>query len=338
MKLLFVGDVMLGRLVNEALQTEAADYPWGDTLDIFKSSDWRACNLECALSDTGKPWTQTPKVFHFRSDCKNVRVLKTAGIDAVSLANNHALDFGSDALRETVHTLRSADIAYAGAGESISDATRPVIMSPKESHFKIGLIAFTDNEPDWEAKPNQFGTFFIPINIKDARAQQLFQRIKEIRAAVDCLIVSAHWGPNWGYEPLPEHRIFARALIDAGTDIVYGHSPHVFRGIEIYKRKAILYSTGDFVDDYAIDDVERNDESFIFIIEMHRDIKKILLYPTMITNLQARKAPQHRAGKIAEKMKRLCAELGTKALWREGRLQINVPASGALPLNHNKRL
>lgn len=93
MKFLFAGDVMLGRMVNAVLQEESAAYPWGNTLPVFRDASARICNLECVISDRGSPWSVTPKVFHFRSDARNVGVLKTAGIDTVSLANNHTLDF-----------------------------------------------------------------------------------------------------------------------------------------------------------------------------------------------------------------------------------------------------
>src|SRR5512143_1036996 len=98
MKLLFVGDVMLGRLVNDMLKDEPPEYPWGDTLRVFREADFRAANLECVMSDVGEPWSATYKVFHFRTDSKNVEVLKKARIDFVSLANNHTLDFGYEAM------------------------------------------------------------------------------------------------------------------------------------------------------------------------------------------------------------------------------------------------
>src|SRR5450759_4410297 len=93
LKLLLAGDVMLGRLVNEILEVELPAYPWGDTLPLFQDADVRLCNLESVISDRGTPWSATPKMFHFRSDAKNVAVLNAAHIDAVSLANNHVLDY-----------------------------------------------------------------------------------------------------------------------------------------------------------------------------------------------------------------------------------------------------
>src|SRR4030088_119816 len=110
MDLLLVGDVMLGRLVNQKLKHESPEYPWGDTLSLFSTADVRMCNLECVISDRGRPWSATPKMFHFRSDAKNVAVLKTAAIDVVSIANNHVLDFEYDAMFEMLTLLDQARI------------------------------------------------------------------------------------------------------------------------------------------------------------------------------------------------------------------------------------
>ena len=161
MRLLFVGDVMLGRMVNDFLRRVDADYPWGDTMTQLQAADWRACNLECVISDRGRPWSRTPKVFHFRSDAKNVAVLRAAGIDAVSLANNHALDFGYDAMLDMLKVLDVAGIQHAGAGTNPAEAVRPGVSVVKGT--SIGLIAFTDNEPEWEAGPQSPGLFYLPI-------------------------------------------------------------------------------------------------------------------------------------------------------------------------------
>jgi poly-gamma-glutamate capsule biosynthesis protein CapA/YwtB (metallophosphatase superfamily) len=146
------------------------------------------------------------------------------------------------------------------------------------------MIAFTDNEPDWEATPERPGTCYVPVNLDDPRARQLLQFVTDIRPQTDCLIVSCHWGPNWDYRPPNSHIVFGHALVDAGADVVYGHSAHVFRGIEVYRGRPILYSTGDFIDDYAVDEIERNDESFIFVLDfLDGAVREISLYPTIIS-------------------------------------------------------
>jgi poly-gamma-glutamate synthesis protein (capsule biosynthesis protein) len=314
MKLLLAGDVMLGRLMNELLQHRSPSYPWGDTLPLFHAADWRACNLECVLSDRGRPWSDPPKVFHFRSDARNVAVLQAAGIDAVSLANNHTLDYEYDALFEMLGVLDAAGIQHAGAGRTLAGAARPAVS--ERAGRKIGLIAFSDNEPPWEATEAKPGIFYLPIDLGDPRAAALLEAVRQARAEVDLLVVSAHWGPNWGRQPLPGHVFLGRALVDAGADVVFGHSCHVVQGIEIYHGRPILYSSGDFVDDYAVDEVERNDRSFLFGIEMDRGaLRRLRLYPTVIREFQARRARGAEAEEIALRMQDLCAEMGTAARW-----------------------
>jgi len=316
LKLVFVGDVMLGRLVNDALERVPAEYPWGDTTAIFRQADWRACNLECVISDRGTPWGMTPKEFHFRSDAKNVAVLKAAGIDAVSLANNHTLDYEYEAMFEMLEILDKEHIAHAGAGVNLAEASAPAISDVKG--IKIGLIAFTDNEPEWAAGLARAGTFYIPTRADDQGAQRLLEAVRQTKEKVGFLAVSAHWGPNWGYQPPAEHIRFGRLLIDAGADIIFGHSGHVFRGVEVYKRRPIMYCAGNFVDDYAVDEIERNDQSFIFVVDIRGGcIRGIRLYPTVIADFQARLAQGREAQEIAFKMKELCLRLKTPAEWRE---------------------
>ncbi|WP_201362648.1 CapA family protein [Dictyobacter formicarum] len=326
MKLLLVGDVMLGRLVNDILKGISPAYPWGDTLPLFQDANVRLCNLECAISARGKPWSATPKVFHFRTDAKNVAVLNAAHINAVSLANNHILDFEYEGLFDTLHYLKHAGIHTVGAGATLGEASKPVIWEEQER--KLGLIACTDNEPDWAASETDPGVWYVPTRIGDSRAQHLFEIVQRARADVECLIVSIHWGPNWGYEPPPEHQPFAHALIDHGADIVFGHSCHVVRGIEVYKNRPIIYCAGNFIDDYAVDEVERNDQSFIFLIELNgTTISRVFLYPTVIDNFQARRAKNNERTAIVTKMQQLCTQLNTVARWNEQEERLEVEIS-----------
>lgn len=323
MKILFIGDVMLGRLVNEYLKTHSPYSVWGNTLPIFKNADIKICNLECVISDFGTPWSKTEKVFHFRSDEKNIEVLKISGIDPVSIANNHALDYGYQALLKMMKVLGENKINYAGAGINDLEAKEPAIC--RISGKNIGLIAFTDNEPAWKATSTIPGIFYVPIDFNRRKSKQLFELIEKTKDDVDLLIISAHWGPNWGYSPPAAHITFAHSLIDAGADIIFGHSGHVFRGIEIYKEKAILYCTGNFIDDYAVDEIERNDQSFIFIIITENNkINKLLLYPTVVRNYQAKLAENGEMEKIAFKMQELCKAFNTTATWKKKKRRMEI--------------
>lgn len=252
-------------------------------------------------------------------------MLKAAGIDAVSLANNHTLDFGYDALREMLELLDANDIKHAGAGLNHWRAFEPTFA--KLEGATIALIAFTDNEPQWEATADREGIAYIPVDVTDDRAHELFAKIRAAKKQGVVVIVSAHWGPNRGYDPPKEHVYFAHRVIDEGADIVFGHSGHVFRGIEIYRERPIIYCAGNFIDDYAIDELERNDESFVFSIDLDKDARPrgICLWPTIIADRQARMA-RVRMRTIAAKMQELCANLKTLAKWSNSdqRLEIRI--------------
>jgi poly-gamma-glutamate synthesis protein (capsule biosynthesis protein) len=307
-----LGDVMLGRLVNDRLKAVRAEYPWGDTLSVLRKADVRIANLECVLAAGGEP--APGKTFHFRSEPTNVESLRRAGIDLVSLANNHVLDFGPDAFREMPPLLDAAGILHAGAGMDAEAARRPAVL--RAAGTTIRLIAFTDNQPDWEADRNP-GVYYVPVADADRRTTELLDLVRRTKSLTGLLIVSAHWGANWGSAVPSEHRALAHALVQAGADVVFGHSPHVFRGVELYRNRPILYSAGDFVDDYAVDPVERNDQSFIFLLDTDGATPRALrLYATLIGEFQVRLAGAA-SPEIAHRMQRLSAQLGTVSNWRE---------------------
>lgn len=324
-----MGDVMLGRLVNQRLRREEPAYVWGDLLPILAGAEVCFANLECVLADGGSPWPR--KVFHFRSDSRNIACLEAAGIDVVSLANNHTLDYGAEALREMLPLLDAHGILHAGAGLDAAASRRPAIV--KAGATVLGVLAFTDNEPGWAAGAVTPGIFHVPTDLTDPRTRSLLDHVQRVRAEVGFLLVSAHWGPNWGTAVPPDHAALAHALVDVGADVVFGHSAHIFRGVEVYRGKPVVYSAGDFVDDYAIDDVERNDQSFLFLLDVDDGVPSLLrLFPTVIADMQVRRAGAEAHG-IARRMQRRSAELGTVARWveEEGCLEIRCDGrEGAL--------
>jgi poly-gamma-glutamate capsule biosynthesis protein CapA/YwtB (metallophosphatase superfamily) len=273
----FVGDVMLGRTVSDMLkQKEDFAYPWGNLLPILERTDFNIANLETTLSVGG---VKVPKVFNFQSDPKNVEALVQANIRVVTLANNHSFDFGEYGLIETLKTLDKVHIKHTGAGLSLTSAQYPAYISKNGINFAV--VGFTDNEPGWEAGKNKPGINYI--SIKEKSLDSIKSLLKDIKRNVDFLIVALHWGPNWVERPSKAFQDFAHQLIDAGADIIHGHSPHIFQGIEIYKNKLIMYGTGDFLDDYAIDNVLHNDHSFLFLVTVDKKmIKELRLIPVVI--------------------------------------------------------
>ncbi|WP_223981055.1 CapA family protein [Arthrobacter sp. NicSoilB8] len=326
MQIALMGDVMLGRLVNRHLATANPAYPWGDTLELLQQADLRIANLECVLASGGEP--EPGKAFHFRSDLKNVASLLAAGIDVVSLANNHVLDFGEDAFREMFPALDGHGILHAGAGPDLDAARRPAVR--RVGAAAVGFIAFTDNQPDWAAGDRSPGIYYVPVEDDGgergaALLDGLLGLVRRTKARVQLLIVSAHWGGNWGADVPDRHQELARDLIEAGADVVFGHSPHIFRGVGIHRNRPIIYSAGDFVDDYAVDPDERNDQSFLFMLETQgTEPRTLRLYPTVIAGFQARLA-QGPAPHIAARMQRLSTHLGTRSGWNASRRCLEIP-------------
>ncbi len=310
MRLILLGDVMLGRLVNDVLQSLPPDYAWGDTLPILRGADAVILNLECVIADRGH--AQPDKAFTFRAAARHVAVLTAARAAAVSLANNHSLDYGAEALVECLQTLRGAGIAVAGAGRSQAEARAPGRVSI--AGRQAALIAFTDNEPAWEAGPASPGVFHVTPGVDDERWRSLLAQVEQAATAGALVVVSAHWGTNWGRHPLREHVEAARRLIDAGAGAVFGHSPHITRAVELHRGRPVLYGCGDFVNDYAVDGVERNDWSFIWALDYAgADLQRVLLIPTVIRRFQARLAREAERAAILARMRDLCAALGTAA-------------------------
>jgi poly-gamma-glutamate synthesis protein (capsule biosynthesis protein) len=309
--------------MNETYRKFGASYAWGNTLPLLRSADVRLINLECVIAATGKPWTRTHKTFHFRAEPIAMDSLLVARIDCVSLANNHVLDYGEDALEEMLQRLDSKGIAHAGAGRNLAEATRPAVLTVGST--RIAVTAFTDNQPEWAASPAAPGVNFISVEAGDANLQRFEESIGSVRTSADLIVCSAHWGPNMRLRPPPEFRRLAHRLIDGGVDLFYGHSAHVFQGIEVYREKPILYDTGDYVDDYAVDRELRNDRSFLFLLELSREgIRSIDLFPTLISRQQVNLATGSEFSVTCRTMQELSAEMGTELAERPEGLHLRL--------------
>jgi poly-gamma-glutamate capsule biosynthesis protein CapA/YwtB (metallophosphatase superfamily) len=319
--LTLTGDVMLGRGVNETLQAAHPEEPWGDVLPLLHSADLRIINLECAITGHKEPWRRTHKVFHFRADPLAIEVLRAARIDACSLANNHTLDFEEQGLLDTLAHLEAAGIGYAGAGRSPGEAARPVLLEGG-----VALAAFTDNDPPFAAAPGKPGTNYLPVSLEPEVLRRVEEAIEAAReAGAETVVFSNHWGPNMVERPREVFRRFARAVVDLGADVYYGHSAHVFQGVEIYRGKPILYDTGDFIDDYAVDPRLRNDRSFLFSVSVEGgDLRRLELFPVSLPYARVELAKGDERETILDRMVSLSAEMGTAFERREDRLVLEI--------------
>lgn len=240
-KILFTGDIMLSRLVENRIYVSGDfKYPFLKIGDFLSGADLTVGNLEGPISSRGK--NQGSK-YSFRADPKVVEGLKYAGFDVLSLANNHILDWGREALADTVYILNFNGISTVGAGENEEKANQTVIKEIKGN--KIAFLSFTNLYPkSFEAKGKNGG-------ISNFDIERIKNEIKSLKEAkkVDVAVVSLHFGEEYETEVSEEKREVARELIDSGADLFIGHHPHVAQELENYNGKFIAHSLGNFVFD-----------------------------------------------------------------------------------------
>lgn len=230
-----------------------ADYIWGEALAEMArvAPDLRIVNLETAVTTASHAWPG--KGIHYRMHPANVDCLTAARIDCCGLANNHVLDWGREGLDETLRVLRQAGLHTAGAGsdsdEAWASAALPLAGGRRLLVFACGTGS-SGIPADWSAAPRRPGVALLP-NLSDATARWLADEVARRRTPCDLVLISIHWGGNWGLDVPPAHRDFAHRLIDIGAaDIVHGHSSHHPMPIEVYRGKLILYGCGDLINDY----------------------------------------------------------------------------------------
>ncbi|WP_280508414.1 CapA family protein [Nocardia flavorosea] len=226
--------------------------PWGaaDRLLAELAPDVRLVNLETAITTDGS--FAAGKEVHYRMHPGNLAALTAFRPDACALSNNHSLDFGIRGLADTRAALTRAGIRAVGAGVNLAAAQRPVAVPAPGGHRVLiaSVSTLSSGVPaDWAAGRDSPGIWLID-RPSVRHADEVAARLAPLTPNGDRTIVSVHWGPNWGYGTGLGEQEFAHRLIDAGIDIVHGHSAHHPRAIEIYRGKPILYGCGDIVDDY----------------------------------------------------------------------------------------
>jgi poly-gamma-glutamate capsule biosynthesis protein CapA/YwtB (metallophosphatase superfamily) len=249
------------------------------------------------------------------------------------LANNHVLDYGAENLLEMLGLLDGHDIAWTGAGRDLAEALRPALLTSagtatgSADGLTVAVLGITDNEPEWEAGEQRPGVNHVKYDTQGLREPYLGRMTLALcgaRQHADLVIVSAHVGPNWG-GPSPAMQALARQLIDLGADLYWGHSCHTTLGIELYRDRPILYATGDFLDDYAVDPGQRNDLSFVFRVYVeHGSIRELRLHPVHIGLLQVNRANAEDAAWIRQWMRNRCRPFGTTLRDEDDTLVVSV--------------
>ena len=328
-RLLFtaVGDVFLpgtvrfvdGKILssNEELGKTVFD----KVAPYFQRSDVNFCNLESPLSSKGHP--QAGRYAAFRSFPSMIEVLKKGKIDFVSVANNHSLDYGWEALSDSMNLLRQNGIGFSGGGRNIEEARKPALVEKKG--LTVGLLSYTANvntpmgfkasaEREGLA-PVRISPFFEPDHTNQEDVEAMQNDVKKWKAQVDFLAVSFHWGLSEGgtHTVALHQKVIGRHAVNAGADLVLGHHAHALQAVEIYRSKPICYGLGNFV--FALEEGFPPETMLFQCLFSRHKVHEVKFLPVYVSKQGQPEAvsPEHGHGlQIVSLMKKLCSRFGTK--------------------------
>jgi poly-gamma-glutamate synthesis protein (capsule biosynthesis protein) len=314
--LALLGDVMLGRRVAEAIDARGPASLFADELvEVLGEADAVIANLECCISDRGERWPDPHKPFFFRAPPAAVDALHGLGVTAVTLANNHALDYGEEALLDTVARLHDAGIATTGAGADVDAARRPARLVVGDATLR--LVGCTDHPREYAATPSRPGVAYAEL----AGSVDRWLEVLLAQASGTVTVMAPHWGPNMVGEPINRVRAVAAALRRAGAMLVAGHSAHVFHGVA----DRVLFDLGDFIDDYATHPELRNDLGLAFLVELRAGVPvRVSGVPIALDFCHTRLAEPGEAAWIRDRFVAACAALGTHALVDGDRIVVEL--------------
>lgn len=307
----------------------APDYPWGDALALLAAArpDVRIINLETSITRRGEH--EPGKHIHYRVSPENAACLAAAAIDVCALGNNHVLDWGEPGLLDTLATLDRMRIARCGAGRDLDEAMRPAVVERDTARFVVFSIGCADaGVPSWwHAGADRPGVFGFD-ELDDHAARTLRRAIEPWSKQHAIIVVSVHWGPNWGFTIDRTHQRFAHRMIDeAGVHIVHGHSSHHVKGIEVYRGHPIFYGCGDLLTDYEGirgHETYRGDLGLLYLVTV--DVQGVLvrleMIPTCMRRFRIAEAGPEEASWLAETLARAGAGLGTSVALADHRLQL----------------
>jgi poly-gamma-glutamate synthesis protein (capsule biosynthesis protein) len=304
---------MLARRVQrDSLAADDITYSFGNMPGVMKQMDLFFCNLECQISDAGFKMDKAQKTpFYFRADPRMAQALSATGIDVVNLANNHAMDYGPDALLETIELCRDNGVVTFGAGKDHKDAASAAFVNA--AGLKVAFIGFHSGTTRMLAGPYTPGINSIRYQESEhflAAAQAALARTRD---KADLVAFSIHWGPNFRTEPTDKQRRLARAIIDMGYDVFVAHSAHQFLGVEVHNGKPIIHDAGDFVVDFQPVQGRWHDRNLIFVLHYDRkQLLKIEAIPIYLQGTQTNLAEGTMARSICDRFQNMCQDLGTQ--------------------------
>lgn len=311
--------VVLAEEVNGPIPDRVGpDYIWGDALGVLEDRlpDARIINLETAVTTNGEPWPG--KGIHYRMSPANARLLSAAEVDCCVLANNHVLDWSYRGLKDTLDAVIGQDAVPAGAGLDVATAEAPALVETQRGRILIVAVGTHSSGIDhsWAARRDHPGVAMTDLSTDDVGS--IARRIEQVSQPDDLVVVSIHWGPNWGYGVPDSHRRFAHSLIDrAGVDIVHGHSSHHALAMEVYRNRLILYGCGDLINDYegiGGHEIYRPDLGILYLIRIDpgAGLVDVELIPMRMRRFRLERADAGSLEWVAERLTREGRRFGTR--------------------------
>ncbi|MGQ9557392.1 MAG: CapA family protein [Desulfurispora sp.] len=306
-----LGDILLGERIASQAARYGPDYPWQAVRPYLTGDHFTVGNLECPVSTRG---VRQQKQFTFRAPPALLAGMKKAGVEAVTLANNHILDYWHPALLDTLQHLKKAGLDYAGAGPHAAAAGELLIKEVQGS--QIGVLAFSGVVPavSWVAGTKTPGVAALwPW-------ERTVQRVAQAARQVDILIVSLHWGQEAKTVPEKWQVHLAHRLVEAGADVILGHHSHVLQGVEVYKGRPVIYSAGNFL--FTRSRLPLAWRGAIFQVDFKGDRPvELRVIPTVLGDGRVQLADSKTARQIYQHLEQVSRPWGLK-LAPDGRVQI----------------
>ena len=300
-RLMAVGDVMLAQSIGRRIKQNGLLAPWTKVTGYFNQADLVVANLECVISDRGQQWPA--KSFHFEAPIAAAASLAAAGIDAVTVANNHAVDYGFTAFGDTLHYLDAAGVGHFGGGANINQARAPLIL--ESNGLRIAFLGYVlpfstkirFNTRMWAATQTSAG---LAIGTPDVVTAD----VRAAKQIADVVVVMVHGGIEYSFSPNKAQKNFDSAALAAGAALVIGAHPHVLQGYVYEGYQAIAYSEGNFVFDRFTDPPEL-DTAILDVTLSARGVESLNWIPIEIHNGFPGQATPAEAARIRSHLKRL---------------------------------
>ncbi len=328
--ILFVGDILLANEAEQLIRRNGPDYPFMKIKEELRKYDFIFANLETPITKRGAPVVEKPYIFRVRPE--DAACLRHIRIDAVSIANNHLMDYGTEGMADTITALNRMNIRHTGGGRNLDKARRPVIL--KYAGTSIVILAYCSRPPE-----EYYATKSLP-GIAPLNLDYIREDIAAWKRENTFVVISLHWGIEQTDIPQSYQIRTAHAIMDAGADAIIGHHPHWPQGIEMYRGRPIVYSLGNFINGY-INPIE-NDNIGVGLYFSSGKLEIIRVTPLAGRNRQIQFQPSVLAGKQAElflnHIKTLSRGLKTEMDIKNGYGYINiyqnndpVPGGGITP-------